>query len=226
VLRRTRFGLLLAFLRQHGALRLSASSFDFGHQAEAPRIATAIYILLGPRSRNHTSIVDALNWTLVMPTTTPSGNLMKIECVPVEAVGDRPASWFIHALPAGREAAVYKNDDPLSVPDWWSEVVLRKTEGDLSRLDIIRIMRDREGGAHLDETISSPAYKAVLLRGAGFNFQPSQDTPPQPVENSLEAIIRQIANEVLMSLQSKVLSAQWEMQQLAATGAPALFTEE
>ncbi|QWG10970.1 hypothetical protein KMZ29_14380 [Bradyrhizobium sediminis] len=205
---------------------MSVSSFDFGHVAEAARIANAIFILLGPRSRTHTSVVEALNWDIEMPTTVPSGNLMSVECIPVEAVGDRPASWFIQALPAGREAAVFRKDVRLSINEWWNEVVLKGSEGTLSRLDIIRITRDRDGGAHLDETISSPAYKAVLLRGAGFSYQPSQDAPSQPVENSIEAIIRQIANEVLIPLQSKGLAAQWEMQQLAAIGSTALFTEE
>jgi hypothetical protein len=226
MLRRTRLGLLHAFLRQHGALRLSVSSFDFGHISEAARIANAIFILLGPRSRTHTPVLDALNWDIEMPTTVPSGNLMCVECIPVEAVGDRPASWFIHALPAGREAAVFKKDVGLSVAAWWDETVLSGPNGDLSRLDIIKITRDRDGGAHLDETISSPAYKSVLLKGTGFNYQPTQDAPPQPVQNSLEAIIRQIANEVLMSFQSKALAAQLEIQQLTAGGTSALFSEE
>jgi hypothetical protein len=95
-----------------------------------------------------------------------------------------------------------------------------------SRLDIIKITRDRDGGAHLDETISSPAYKSALLKGTGFNYQPTQGAPPQPVQNSLEAIIRQIANEVLKSLQGKVLAAQLEIQQLTAGGSSALFSEE
>jgi hypothetical protein len=224
VLRRTKYGLLLAFLRQHGALRLSATSFDFGHLAEASRIASAIFILLGPKSRSHTSIVEALSWDVRMATTTPSGSLMIIECIPVEAVGERPASWFIHALPAGRDAV--RGGQPLSVLDWWSEVILRSDEGTLSRLDVVRIMRDREGGAHLDSTITSAAYKDVLLHGAGFNYQPSREAPAQPVESSLEAIMRQIGNEVLQTLASKVLAAQLEMQQLTATGRTALFTEE
>jgi len=51
MLKRTRFGLLRAFLNQHGALRLSASSYDFGHLGETARIANSISILLGPKSR-------------------------------------------------------------------------------------------------------------------------------------------------------------------------------
>jgi hypothetical protein len=226
MLRRTRFGLLLAFLRQHSALRLSASSFDYGHVGEAPRLASAIFILLGPPSRTHTSVVDALGWNIAMATTTPSGSLMHVECIPIEAVGDRPASWFIHARPRGREATVLNTDNPLLIAGWWSEVVLRKAEGDLSRLDIVRIMRDREGGAHLDGTIASPAYKSVLLHGAGFDYHPSADAPSRPVENSIEAIVRQIAHEVLESLQGKILATQVEMQQLTTAGTIALFTEE
>ena len=69
MLKRTRYGLLRAFLQQHGALRLSASGFDFGHLAEAARLANSIFILLGPQSRTHRSIVDALDWSLAMPST-------------------------------------------------------------------------------------------------------------------------------------------------------------
>lgn len=223
MLRRTRYGLLRAFLQQHGALRMSVSGFDFGHLAETARIANAIFILLGPPSRAHRSIVDALGWQVLMPSTRPMGSLLVVECVPVEAVGDQPASWFIHALPAGREAL--RSEPRLSTVEWWTEAIVTRPEGPLNRLDMIRILRDRDGGAHLDLTITSAAYKAVLLHGAGFNFQPSATEPAQPVEHSIEAIVRQIAEEVLQGLQGKVLAAQLEMRQLAAAGATELFED-
>jgi len=148
-----------------------------------------------------------------------------VECVPVEAIGDRPASWFIHALPAGRDAVTY-SDPPLSLADWWSEIILTRTEGPLTRLEMVRILRDRDGGAHLDLTITSAAYKAVLLNGAGFNYRPSAEQPEQPVEHSIEAIARQIAEEVLRALKGKVLAAQVEFQQLTAAGSIRLFEEQ
>ncbi|MBI5260251.1 MAG: hypothetical protein HY852_00350 [Bradyrhizobium sp.] len=212
-------------MQQHGALRMSASNYDFGHLAEAARIANAIFILLGPPSRTHLSIVDALNWNVGMPSTRPNGSLLCVECVPVEAVGARPASWFIYALPAGREAVAYPQT-PLSLADWWGEKILTRPEGDLTRLEMVRIIRDRDGGAHLDLTITSPAYKAVLLHGAGFNYRPSADQPEQPVEHSVEAITRQIGEEVIQALKGKVLAAQLELQHLAAAGSTKLFEEK
>jgi hypothetical protein len=225
MLKRTRFGLLRAFMQQYGALRLSASNYDFGHLAETARIANAILILLGPRSRSHLSIVEALDWELVMPSTRPNGSLLQVECIPVEAVGDKSASWFIRAMPAGREAAISDPQAPLSLADWWNEIVVNRAEGSLSRLEMIRVIRDRDGGAHLDLTITSPAYKAVLLHGAGFNYQPSASEPARPVEHSIEAIIRQIGNEVIRGLEAKSLAAQLESQQLAAAGSTGLFEE-
>jgi hypothetical protein len=212
-------------MQQHGALRMSASNYDFGHLAEAARIANAIFILFGPASRTHLSIVDALDWTIDMPTTRPNGSLLCVECVPIEQVGSRPASWFIYALPAGRDAVACP-ETSLSISDWWNEKILSRPEGDLTRLDMVRIVRDRDGGAHLDLTITSPAYKAVLLHGAGFNYRPSADQPEQAVEHSVEAIIRQIGWEAVHALKGKVLAAQIELQQLAAAGETKFFVEE
>ncbi|MGM5025714.1 hypothetical protein AB8B02_05770 [Tardiphaga sp. 862_B3_N4_1] len=225
MLRRTRFGFLRAFVQQYGALKMSASGYDFGHIAEAARMANAVFILLGPRSRSHTSIIDALGWTPSMMTSRPSGSLLCIQCIPIEQVGERPASWFIQALPAGRDAVVAAAEQ-FDVSQWWNEVILTKEEGSLSRLDLVRIVRDRDGGAHLDNSITSKAYKSVLLTGAGFNYAPAADQPTQPVENSIEAIIRQIGFEVVHSLQTKYFAANIELQQIAATGDVAIFKED
>lgn len=58
---RTRLGLQRALLVQYTGLKFSAALYDAGHRTEATRIANALFILLGPRSRNHLSILDQLD---------------------------------------------------------------------------------------------------------------------------------------------------------------------
>jgi hypothetical protein len=49
-----------AFEVQKSALEVSSLAFDGGMTGEAARLATCAFLLVGPSTRNHTSIVDHL----------------------------------------------------------------------------------------------------------------------------------------------------------------------
>ena len=84
---------------------------------------------------------------------------------------------------------------------------------------MVRVMRDQDGGAHLDDHIKDDVYLAVHLNGVGFEYKASADaTEAKPVEGALEATVRQMAYEVLRGLQSSVLSAQVTLTEASKKG--------
>ena len=214
MLRRTKLGLLHSLVVQYDGLRLSASMYDAGHRGEAIRIANAMFVLLGPDMRNHKSIFSQLGKTesLTIPSTAdprgPHGSaLIAIEAIPYtdEITGD--GSWVVEAVPNGHETL--GSGRVLSVVDWWSEGILRGvgSTGTLTRLQVVRVMRDQDGGAHLDDSIRDETYLAVLLKGAGFQYKPRADSEEAfPVDGTLSASIRQMAHEVLHVIRGSAIS--------------------
>jgi hypothetical protein len=85
----------------------------------------------------------------------------------------------------------------LPFEDWWNEVVLRhKDDRTLNRGQIIRVMRDQDGGAHYDASLSDPVY-AAAVRGelTGFYVKEAPDKLI-PVPYALETTMRQIGEEL------------------------------
>jgi hypothetical protein len=125
----------------------------------------------------------------------------------------------ITAVPHGHEAL--NSGRWLPALDWWNEGVLGGVGavGTLTRLQVIRVMRDQDGGAHLDDHIRDEIYLAVHLKGVGFQYKHRADSEEtMPVEGSLEATVRQMAYEVLQALQSSALSAQIALRQASKKG--------
>jgi hypothetical protein len=205
---------------------LSSSSYDVGHRGEAVRIANAIFVLLGPSSKNHKSIVDQLGQAdkLQIVSTAdsrgPHGSaLIAIQAVPYVAEEAGKSGWIIGAVPFGHESL--HSGRRISLDEWWGEGVLRGSgEVDtLTRLQVVRVMRNQDGGAHLDDHIKDRTYLAVHLRGVGFQYKPSAESDEVvPVEGALEATIRQMAYEVLETLHSLFIAAKVTLSHAATRG--------
>ena len=215
MLKRTKLGLLHALRVQYQGIQLSAGALDAGHRGEAARIATAIFVLLGPSMRNHKPIIEQLgeHEKLLMISTAdsrgPHGSaLIAVEAIPYVAEDVNKSGYIISAVPFGHERL--RDGRRISLSEWWSEGILKGVGASrmLTRLDVVRIMRDQDGGAHLDDHIKDETYLAVHLRGVGFQYKPAADSEELiPVEGALEATIRQMAYEVLDSLKSASIVA-------------------
>jgi hypothetical protein len=223
VLKRTRLGLQYSLLVQYD---LSAAMYDAGHRSEAVRIANAIFVLLGPDMRNHKSILSQLGATdsqLTIPSTAdsrgPHGSaLIAVEATPYTK-DDGTGGYIIGSVPFGHEAL--NAGRRLLVADWWNEGVLSGIGATttLTRLQVIRIIRDQDGGAHLDDHIKDDTYLAIYLKGTGFLYKPSADSEESlPVEGALEATVRQMAHEVISPIRSFALSAQFALGEAAKNG--------
>jgi hypothetical protein len=87
--------------------------------------------------------------------------------------------------------------------DWWTRPVVKDIKGrSFSRMDLVKEVRDTDGGGHLDPRLSESyadfkngKYMGWLLKTAiGFD----------PVQHPHLVCIRQIAHETLLTLQDLV----------------------
>ena len=220
---RTKLGFLWALAAQYEGLQISASMFDVGHQSsESVRMANAMYILIGPPRKSHRSVIAHLKMEEVSIATTAQrldqpteggSPLVAIKALPYVKADGSSGGWIVSAQPNGNESL----QSAMLIPtaQWWDQFVLTSLGGRMSRLHIVQIMRDRDGGAHVDSTISDGSYSAALLHGIGYQFKPSATQEARPVEGMIEATIRQMAAEVLYSLESLYRTARFALQNAA-----------
>jgi hypothetical protein len=176
--------------------------------------------------RNHKSILEQLAYVdkIKIPSTAdakgPHGSaLIATQATPYMNDLTGQSGWIISAVPFGHESL--RSGRILSLLDWWNEGVLKGGGGTevLTRLQVIRVMRDQDEGAHLDDHINDDTYIAVHLRGVGIQYKPSADSEEAiPVDGALEATIWQMSHEVLNALESWAISTQVMLSEAAKNG--------
>jgi hypothetical protein len=136
---------------------------------------------------SHKSILDQLNIQerLDFVTTTAVTKIVYAKLTVV-----KPNEYNIALFPKG-----LKDVRHIRFHDWWEEKVVRTNDGELSRLQVIRILRDNDGGSHFDEIITDPLV-ADALRGKFSFYYRNPPEPAQPVPYFLETTMRQIAEEL------------------------------
>ncbi len=198
VYKRTKRDVIGAFNAQSEFFKSSCARYDEGAKHEAARIANAMFMLVGRGMRAHISICDALdiqeNLQFVSSIPENGDGLPLIQCK-LEHV--EPNVWTIELQHNG-----LKNGDsvrPLSFPDWWSEVVIRNSGFEYTREQLVRIVRDKNGGAHFDLEVDDPEIAAILADDLGFKIAPNEEDVGGPVPFVLETCLRQIAEELKWS---------------------------
>lgn len=183
------------------AIKDSTRLFDEGRVGEAVRLANATFILIGRNARRHCSILDAAGQQqhrLFRSSISVAGakGAALIGCR-VEKVG--PDIWEAALIPRGKSAVSQGRD--LAFDEWWSERVIETERISLSREKVVRILRDKHGGAHFDPEISDATDLAAILGEVGaFNIQKS-DGSVETIPHALEYTMRQIVEEIWFSLQ-------------------------
>ena len=82
---------------------------------------------------------------------------------------------------------------------WWKkEVITIPGQFAFSRCDLIRLMANQDGGAHVDPSIDERYYR--LTRENAMGCIANVNGAPAPVKDVAAASVRQIAQEVLVSL--------------------------
>lgn len=201
---------------QLSALRSSMKGYDSGDRFEAKRLAAAIHMMCFDGKRNTKSIVSMLGMRKTMLFTS-SFVFPALPPLPEgrEQVGEAiflPGSPLVSIYtcrdgtleyrPSG-EAGFHihpQNMPAMQLDSWWDEVIFQKTCGiKLSRKNIILNVRDKDGGAHVDDHINDYNYNVLKKVGdwrVNYIKQTGMGFEKIPAGDMIRPLVRQMAWEI------------------------------
>ena len=184
----------------------SAAAFDDGETDESMRMAVSMRVLLHD-TRSSISLLTQLNAKDIFLTSTCGQ-------IPTGAVMNSGSMFFYHIkmTPHGLRTMVKPclNDGPpippyhLKAEEWWSQIVFVLSHGTdrrISRKDIVLVAANKDGGAHVDQSLT-PQYESLQkLGGTRTFFQMNIDGEEKTFkfENIHQVLIRQMTYELLNS---------------------------
>ena len=178
-------------------LEASAQSFDAGFHGEAKRLAVTIRLLVHDtaHSRSLLSQLD-MKRTQFVDTAAPMNprNLLTEASLVGIAMGPGGAKYFplLDGHPLGERLTDFAK--------WWETPVLRdKSRTLFTRRELVLTAANQAGGAHVDPALDA-AY-AALTRKNSMGWVVESGTRESPVLGAELATVRQIAHEVLKTLQ-------------------------
>jgi hypothetical protein len=182
-------------------LQASSLSYDRGFISEAKRLAVVIRVLLHDTSQSQ-SLLSQMNKKGIFFFDTASHyeprNLLAYSGLAIIAVGQETGSYIPRFSIPPRPGL----GSPKLLPfnEWWeSIVVVDMNRNRFSRRDLVLSLCNKDGGAHIDPKLDV-AY-AALTRNASMGMIYKTPSTSGLVESIEFASVRQIAHEVLMSLQ-------------------------
>lgn len=192
-------------------LEASAHSYDEGRYHEAKRLATTTRILCH-QTKSSNSLLGQLD--LVSRLRFVNTNSMSAEAeglrdasreptmnyVTIFESGLAPAGGHPTGLTALRERA--QRHEPLPFESWWNADVLRDSPHTLlGRRDIVLLLANKDGGAHVDPVLDD-RYETLSRRfGLGtFGYRMADGTEVVIDTNPALPVMRQIAYELVETL--------------------------
>lgn len=178
-------------------LTASAEAFDAGKTGEAKRIAATLRILLHDTNKSH-SLLGQIGrkgerfWDTAVPDMP--GNLLPYAGLVA-----------VHVAPGDPKYAPLFDDfagaSQVEFNAWWNAAVLRERRGPaLSRREIVLTAANQDGGAHVDPTGVDERYARFAHDNALGVTSREAIGPDRPLQGAVAASIRQIAHEVLRTL--------------------------
>jgi hypothetical protein len=187
---------------QQNALLESCKSFDRGNQWEAARLANAIYTLV----HDHGRIVSIMTQLGVRGSARFVSSGLGIN--PKNLLASTPLVKI--NINSGTQQASYLpllEDSPhtprlTQFPTWWGKELIFKTgpSHELTRKRLVFSFRNEEGGGHVSPLLTDQTYVKFLKEPqfvAAFG-----NNPPKGIEGAAAATMRQIAWEMLETLNS------------------------
>lgn len=195
--------LLAAAEFQLQAIKDSTRLFDEGRIGEAARLANAVFILIGRGAKHHRSILDSAGQQdrRLFRSSIPSAGAKGTALIGCRIEKVEADTWEAALIHRGRRALDEGRD--ISFEDWWSEEVISTNRLSLSRGKVVRILRDKNGGAHFDAVISDATDAAAILGEVGAFIIKNSDGVETLIPHALEHTMRQIVEEMWFSLQER-----------------------
>jgi hypothetical protein len=190
------------FRGQKQALQTSCESFDGGNKWEAARLATTVYSLVHDGGRNSQSILTQLGLraSLRLPSTgvVHPGNLLRDTPLVMHRIkGDGSAD----CLPLLDQGAP-REEHLVQFPTWWDKETIFR-DGDqyqLTRKGLVFSLRNQDGGSHVGAKLTDAAYVRLSKENISTPSAVFSGRPPKPLLGDEQASMRQVAWELLKSL--------------------------
>jgi hypothetical protein len=196
---RTPSDLINSLEEQHRFLKRSCKLYDDGSEEEAKRIALCIRILLHD-TKSSKSVLEQLcikQTIKFLDTAHPymQNNLISSSCLTgIDIVSDgKNCSAAVYPL-----LKEYKRSNYVDFSTWWEAVVISDRIKKFSRKDIVLLVSNTDGGAHVDPRIPENYYD--LTRNNSMGFILSIDGVEKPVKDFCLASLRQIGLEMDLTL--------------------------
>jgi hypothetical protein len=216
-------------LEQLQFLKASAAAYDNGFEGEAKRLATTIRVLLHD-TKSSKSLLHQLGikGALKMHNTAhpldlrnlaPHQGLVVLRLdVPGNtagaitfSLGGKQPPYTPGPSDSARARMTYVprvTAPPRTTPTttsfakWWEEIVIKDGQGQtFSRKDLILALADKEGGAHVDPALDEQYARLTRFYSQGYQVVTGGAVLP-PANSLVYASVRQIAHEVLVSIES------------------------
>lgn len=177
-------------------LEASCAAFDSGFYGEIKRLAVSVRLLVHD-TKNSTSLLTLTNRKEVLffdsADSYDDANLVGHSSLVQFRIGRNGAKPRPHL------------DDVLEPRDtnfesWWNGVVLVDAQrNEFSRRDIVLSLANKDGGAHVDHKIDEAYYNLRRNNAQGW-ITVDEAGHEVPAEDNVPATMRQIAHEVLRTL--------------------------
>lgn len=179
-------------------LQLSCTSFDNGFTGEIKRLAVSVRVLVHDTNAS-TSLLTLTNKKTIsfIDTSDPYND---------ENVLSHSSLVQTHITPQGAKPKAHLDDtiQPASIPfdAWWNGIVLvDSNKNEFSRKDIALYLANKDGGAHVDHEIDEKYHNLRNKNSLGWTTVLG-DGREIVVEDHVPATMRQIAHELIKSLDS------------------------
>lgn len=199
--------LLETLVQKFDALQTHGASFDAGKTWQALTLAGEVQMLVGDGTKQSLLRLLGIQKTLRYPDTARSAVFEQEGWI---GSGPMTAILLNENHPRCVPHCFFTSKPPwLRLVDfriWWKGDVLETSHGKrISRERLTRVMRNKEGGGHVDGEIDDADYQAVKT-----DYDPqvriSSPAGPKPLQEVHFATMRQIAWELEQALQPVIAS--------------------
>lgn len=185
-------------LDEHVAfLKDSAEAYDSGKTHEAKRLATSMRVLLHDTSSSHSLLKQLGKKTMAFLDT--AGNIDPQNLLPESLLTMFWSGGLSNYLPKLDDLHGHRSFAPFE--QWWKATVIDDRCGNvLSRRDLVLIMANQDGGAHVDPGVDSKYHRISRQFAMNFTAHHKETGASDFIRLVERASVRQIAHELLKTL--------------------------
>ena len=196
VVNKTEAELCQHFVHQVGHLRRSLGAFAAGVWEEAERLASAVSILALDRGRSR-SLISRLGKADEITMLRTKSRAVIYSRLPICCVHEWQGEPRYFPLFMAQDD-VFLEVVEINLSDWSNETVYTYNPGErLTRVDLVKSLRDQDGGAHVDGQLTEHKYHLIksmgndsLLIKDGKPYDLGVARAPGPIDDGLRDRLR------------------------------------